>query len=326
MIPLIVLPIGLMTLSALVILALGTLHLVYTFRGPLLTPRDPALQARMSEVHPVITRQTTMWRAWVGFNASHSMGAILFGLVYGFLANAYPEILFKSPFLLAVGLATLGGFTVLGKRYWFRMPFTGIVISLVCYVASMLAWWSISATASAAEITACDRAGPQAEIPVDQNAAPLLLEGQVFQSDGRTPAAGILVYAHHTGANGLYDNGPDGAPRREAFMRTGTDGRFQLRTGRPAPYPNRTQPAHIHLHLWGPGVSHQWTDDVLFADDPLLTAAERQRSEAAGRFAWVTATPPEGGALIVRRAIRLKTQGDRFDPRMRFGLRTCGAS
>ena len=99
--------------------------------------------------------------------------------------------------------------------------------------------------------TACDRAGSQAAIPADRNAAPLLLEGKVFHADGRTPAAGILVYAHHTGADGLYDNGPDGAPRREAFMRTDASGWFQLRTGRPAPYPNRTQPAHIHLHLWG---------------------------------------------------------------------------
>lgn len=134
-------PIILMSLSALVVLTLGVLHLVYTFRGPKLTPRDPALQARMAEVPLVITRQTTMWRAWVGFNASHSMGAILFGLVYGFLGNAYPEILFRSPFLLAVGLAMLGGLAVLAKVYWFRIPFRGIVISLACYVASIATWW-----------------------------------------------------------------------------------------------------------------------------------------------------------------------------------------
>ena len=134
-------PLILMSVSALVILTLGTLHLVYTFRGPKLTPRDPALQVRMTEVHPVITRQTTMWRAWVGFNASHSMGAILFGLVYGFLANAYPEILFNSPFLLGVGLAMLGGLAVLGKVYWFRIPFRGILISLGCYLAGIATWW-----------------------------------------------------------------------------------------------------------------------------------------------------------------------------------------
>jgi hypothetical protein len=94
----------------------------------------------MSEVHLVITRQTTMWRAWIGFNASHSMGAILFGLVYGFLANAYPELLFNSPFLLIVGLAMLGGLAVLGKVYWFRVPFAGIVVSLIGYLLSVVAW------------------------------------------------------------------------------------------------------------------------------------------------------------------------------------------
>src|SRR5262245_17683262 len=99
-----------MSLSAGILFALGLLHLVYTFRGPKLTPRDPALRARMSEVSPVITKETTMWRAWVGFNASHSMGAMLFGLIYGFLAVVHGSLLFQSPFLLGVGLAMVGGF------------------------------------------------------------------------------------------------------------------------------------------------------------------------------------------------------------------------
>jgi hypothetical protein len=36
----------------------------------------------MSQIAPVITKEATMWRCWVGFNASHSMGLILFGLVF----------------------------------------------------------------------------------------------------------------------------------------------------------------------------------------------------------------------------------------------------
>lgn len=78
-----------------------------------------------------------MWRAWVGFNVSHSMGAILFGLVFGFLALAHGPLLFQSPFLLVVGLAMLGGFVVLGKVYWFSAPFRGVSMSLACYVASI---------------------------------------------------------------------------------------------------------------------------------------------------------------------------------------------
>jgi hypothetical protein len=110
----------LMVLSASIIFTLGVVHLVYTFWGPNLTPRDPALQISMSQIAPVITKETTMWRCWVGFNASHSMGLILFGLVFGFLALAYGQLLFQSPFLLVVGLAMLGGFVVLSKVYFFQ--------------------------------------------------------------------------------------------------------------------------------------------------------------------------------------------------------------
>ena len=73
----------------------------------------------------------------MGFNASHSMGLILFGLVFGFLALAHGQLLFRSPFLLAVGLAMLGGFVVLSKLYFFSAPLTGISISLASYVASI---------------------------------------------------------------------------------------------------------------------------------------------------------------------------------------------
>jgi len=126
-----------MVLSSVIILTLGTIHLVYTFWGKKLTPRDPTLRARMTEVSPVITRETTMWKAWIGFNASHSYGAILFGLIYGYLAVAYREVLFNSPFLLAVGLALLGGWLFLGKVYFFSTPFRGIVAATVCYVVSV---------------------------------------------------------------------------------------------------------------------------------------------------------------------------------------------
>ena len=129
----------LMVVSAGIILAFGVLHLVYTFWGSKLTPRDPALQVSMSQVSPVITKETTMWRGFVGFNASHSMGLILFGLIYSFLAITNSPLLFRSPFLLIVGLAMLGGLLALSKVYWFKNPFIGVGVSLVCYVASIVA-------------------------------------------------------------------------------------------------------------------------------------------------------------------------------------------
>ena len=127
----------LMVFSASIVFTLGVLHLVSTFWGSSLTPRDPALQISMSQSSPVMTNETTIWRCWVGFNASHSMGLILFGLFFGYLALAHGQLLFRSPFLLVVGLAMLVGFVVLCKFYFFSWPLKGISISLACYVASI---------------------------------------------------------------------------------------------------------------------------------------------------------------------------------------------
>jgi hypothetical protein len=131
----------LLVASAAIILALGILHLVYTFIGRKLHPRDPELQARMREVQLVITRETTVWKAWIGFNASHSAGAILFGVIYGYLALAHTAFLFESRFLCALGALFLAGYLALGRLYWFSVPYRSILVATVCYVgAVMLAW------------------------------------------------------------------------------------------------------------------------------------------------------------------------------------------
>src|SRR6266487_2931676 len=129
---------SLVAASAVIILLLGLIHLLYTFHGRKLHPRDAALQTRMKEVSPVLTRGTTMWKAWVGFNASHSYGAILFALVHGYLAVPQSALFFQSPFLLLVGLLLLVGYAVLGKVYWFSVPFRGIVLSFALYVVAAL--------------------------------------------------------------------------------------------------------------------------------------------------------------------------------------------
>jgi hypothetical protein len=128
-----------MVASAVILFSLGTVHLIITFVGPKLTPRDPALQTRMREVSPVITEETNMWNFWIGFNISHSMAAMLFGLIYGFLAIVHGNLLFSSPYLLTVGFLTLAGLFVVGKIYWFSAPFVGISISLACYTAGVIA-------------------------------------------------------------------------------------------------------------------------------------------------------------------------------------------
>ena len=134
-------PALLIATSAAVIFFLGFMHLVFTFHGSKFDPRDAELKARMMAVSPVISRQTTMWRAWVGFNASHSYGAILFGAVWAYLALAHPAFLFQSVFLLALGLVVLLGYVVLARVYWFSIPFRGIGLATVLYGLGLLVYF-----------------------------------------------------------------------------------------------------------------------------------------------------------------------------------------
>jgi hypothetical protein len=125
--------------SASIPLALGFAHLVFTFFGTKLRPRDSALEARMKEVSPVITNRATMWDFWVGFNASHSFSAILFGSVYGYLALAQPAVLFHSAFLAILGGLFLLVYLIIAKKYWFSAPFRYLVVASILYAAGFVA-------------------------------------------------------------------------------------------------------------------------------------------------------------------------------------------
>jgi hypothetical protein len=107
--------------SALIIFTLGALHLLLTYRSRWFYPRDPDLESQMKAVAPLISQETTMWRAGIGFHASHSAGAILFSLAYAYLALEPTQLLFKSPFLLTLGLAYLALVAILCRLYWLSL-------------------------------------------------------------------------------------------------------------------------------------------------------------------------------------------------------------
>lgn len=119
--------------SAAILLFLGLMHVLITFYGPKLFPSDPELKSRMHQVSLVITNQTTMWKCWIGFNASHGSGLILFGMVYGYLSLVHGDFLFQSVFLLALGLILLLSSVFLAKKYFFKVPLWSLVLATVLY-------------------------------------------------------------------------------------------------------------------------------------------------------------------------------------------------
>ncbi|MFT5450898.1 MAG: hypothetical protein ACI9N9_000378 [Enterobacterales bacterium] len=56
---------------------LGTIHLIYTFFTNKFNAYDSSVTVAMKNTNPIMTKETTIWNAWVGFNASHSLGAMI---------------------------------------------------------------------------------------------------------------------------------------------------------------------------------------------------------------------------------------------------------
>jgi protocatechuate 3,4-dioxygenase beta subunit len=146
--------------------------------------------------------------------------------------------------------------------------------------------------------------------PSGEPGTPLVLEGQVVEPDGATPAAAVMVFAYHTDRDGLYSRPGEERWCFRGWVRTDEEGRFRLRTIRPAPYPSRSEPAHVHVTLESPLHGRQWTRSILFADDPLVSAEARRRSAAAGRFGNVREVTMRDGVAHVRAFFKLKSVPD----------------
>lgn len=117
---------------------------------------------------------------------------------------------------------------------------------------------------------------------------PLGINGVVYKADGKTPAPGVILYVYHTDESGHYPKKGEetGWAKRHGYlrgwMRTDDKGAYKFVTLRPAPYPGRTDPAHIHITIKEPGLKEYYIDEFVFDDDPLLTAEKRQRLDNRG--------------------------------------------
>ncbi len=147
--------------------------------------------------------------------------------------------------------------------------------------------------------------------PETEPGQPLTLEGIVRDRNG-LPRAGVIVYAYHTNAGGIYPTGPRspaGSAGRHGLLRgwarTDAQGGYRFDTIRPGAYPGRNLPEHIHMHVIEPGRATYYIDDVMFRDDPKLTA-DNIRKLAPGRGGSGIVTPEHReGTWWVRRDIVL---------------------
>ena len=134
---------------------------------------------------------------------------------------------------------------------------------------------------------------------------PMRIDGTVRTSDG-TPARDVIVYAYQTNAEGIYPDGSNRHGRLRGWARTDASGHYRFDTIRPGAYPGRSIPEHVHMHIIEPGVGTYYIDDIIFADDALLTPAHLKRMRR-GRGGAGLSEPGRDNAGVwrVRRDITL---------------------
>ncbi len=136
----------------------------------------------------------------------------------------------------------------------------------------------------------------------------LVMSGTIFQPDGKTPAEGVVLYVYHTDSTGYYSKDDDPYnPRLRGWMRTGADGKYEFSTIKPAPYPHRDTPAHIHAQIYSDKVPEYGIDEYWFDGDPLINDVQKKKLlTGRGGFTSIVKLPRDSsGVLHGVRDIRL---------------------
>jgi protocatechuate 3,4-dioxygenase, beta subunit len=116
----------------------------------------------------------------------------------------------------------------------------------------------------------------------------LRITGTIYKKDGKTPAAGVILYIYHTGTGGTYETkgNEKGWGRRHGshrgWIKTGADGRYTFYTIKPGSYPASKMPAHIHATIKEPYLNEYYIDDFHFDDDPFITSKEKNNPSPKG--------------------------------------------
>lgn len=130
----------LIVIAASIFLLMGAGHGALTLRDlkhpRAFTPRDPVLLHAMQQssiaLHPTIN----LWRAWLGFNLTHSLGLVLFGGAFLHIGVFEPNAFASSLLIQAVAVLVSAIYLVLSLKFFFSKPAIGSTIGLVCFLAA----------------------------------------------------------------------------------------------------------------------------------------------------------------------------------------------
>lgn len=147
----------------------------------------------------------------------------------------------------------------------------------------------------------------------------LRISGRIYEADGRTPAAGVILYLYHTNSEGIYPKREEdtGWASRHGYIRgclkTDAKGRYTFYTNQAGNYPGRKAAAHIHPTLLEPNGKYYYVEDYYFDGDPFLTEREKNPKAPRGGTVGVLQLTQEGDLWLGQRDFILGRNVPKYD-------------
>lgn len=123
-----------------IFLILGAFHGILALRDVFtprtFTPVDDSVQEAMIGVPIALHPKTDLWKAWLGFNLSHSLGLVVFGGALLSVAMFNPETYTSSAEVQFAAIAISAIYFILSIKFWFIAPVVGSGIATVCFIVA----------------------------------------------------------------------------------------------------------------------------------------------------------------------------------------------
>jgi hypothetical protein len=131
---------ALLIVGAGIVFLLGLVHAILTLQD-LANPRtfiptDAAVLAAMKTSRLAIApnTHTNLWKAWMGFNLSHSLGILLFGGELLGIGLFQFTLFAHSPLIQSVAILVSAAYFVLSVCFWFSRPAIGSAAVFLCFL------------------------------------------------------------------------------------------------------------------------------------------------------------------------------------------------
>jgi hypothetical protein len=111
---------------------LDTVHPTY------FTPRDASVRPAVegTQIRFGGRAAPSMWRAWLGFNISHGLGVLVFGLIFLLIAAQDFKVVEQIDAIRPLSIAIPATYFVVALRFWFYGPVILTATSTACFIVA----------------------------------------------------------------------------------------------------------------------------------------------------------------------------------------------